>query len=94
MTEHHRHDEHAACRELLKSLSDYVDGALDESLCLVIEKHMAECDRCQVVVDTLRKTVELYQNTSPAPPVPDDVRRRLFVRLKLDDFLIKPEPER
>ncbi len=94
MTEHHHPDDHATCRELLKSLSDYVDGALDESLCLVIEKHMAECDRCQVVVDTLRKTIELYQNTSPAPSVPDDVRRRLFVRLKLDDFLIKPEPER
>ncbi|MCL4504962.1 MAG: anti-sigma factor [Chloroflexi bacterium] len=92
MTEHH-HDERATCRELLKSLSDFIDGNLDESLCVEIEKHMAECDRCQVVVDTLRKTVELYQNIYPAPPVPDEVRQRLFVRLNLDDFLSRRQPE-
>ena len=50
MSEHsHKHGE---CRELLKDLSDYVDGDLDETLCLEIEQHMAECDNCRVVVDT------------------------------------------
>ena len=83
----HQHD-HRACRELLKSLSEYVDGALDETLCAEVEKHMAGCDRCQVVVDTLRKTVELYHTLSPAPAVPDEVRVRLFVRLNLADFLV------
>jgi anti-sigma factor (TIGR02949 family) len=79
--------EHTHCRELLASLSEYVDGSLDESLCEVIEQHMSECERCQIVVDTLRKTVELYRATASAPPMPDDVRARLFVRLNLADFL-------
>ncbi|MCL5996633.1 MAG: zf-HC2 domain-containing protein [Chloroflexi bacterium] len=83
----HPHD-HQSCRHLLKSLSDYVDGTLDESLCVEIEKHMGECERCQIVIDTLRKTVELYRDMAPAPPVPEDVRARLFVRLDLDDFLV------
>jgi anti-sigma factor RsiW len=84
--QHHDHD-HKMCHELLKSLSDYVDGTLDESLCAEIDKHMAGCERCQVVIDTLRKTVELYHETPPAQPLPDDMRQRLFVRLELSDFL-------
>ena len=65
MSEHnHKHGE---CRELLKDLSDYVDGDLDETLCLEIEHHMAECDNCRVVVDTLRRTVDLYHTLPPEP---------------------------
>ena len=84
MTHTHANTE---CRKLLASLSEYVDGALDESICDVIEQHMGECERCEIVVDTLRKTVELYRAIAPAPPVPDDVRARLFARLELADFL-------
>jgi hypothetical protein len=39
-----------------------------------------------VVVDTLRKTIELYHQES-SPTVPDDVRRRLFKRLQLEDLV-------
>ena len=81
--------EHLTCSELLRSLSDYVDGELDVSLCQEIEKHMAECDQCQIVIDTLRKTIELYHTLPPAPPVPDEVRKRLFLRLNLEDFLVE-----
>jgi anti-sigma factor RsiW len=95
MTEHqHHHEEHEiqeerqSCHDLLRSLSDYVDGTLDESICAEIEKHMAECDRCHIVIDTLRKTVELYR-TLPAPPLPDDVHKRLLLRLNLDDYTLE-----
>src|SRR5262245_23776113 len=77
-----------SCRLMLKSLSEYVDGTLDESLCDEIEKHLGECECCQIVIDTLRKTIELYRVMQPAPPVPEDVRARLFMRLNLDDYLI------
>ncbi len=88
-----QHDcEHPHCHELLSRLSDYVDGELDEALCAEIEKHMAECERCQIVIDTLRKTVELYR-TLPTPPLPDDVRGRLLLRLNLEDFVVKGEGE-
>ena len=84
MTEHnHKHGE---CRELLKDLSDYVDGDLDETLCLEIEHHMAECDNCRVVVDTLRRTVELY-HTLPPEPMPGDVEARLLRRLELSEYI-------
>jgi anti-sigma factor RsiW len=75
------------CRYLLSSLSEYVDGELDEALCQEIERHMAGCKDCQVVINTLKKTVELYHETLEPPDIPSDVRNRLFKRLDLDEFL-------
>ena len=82
------HD-HEQCRSLLSSLSDYVDGNLEALLCAQIEEHMAECENCRVVVDTLRKTVMLYQMTNEPADVPADVRERLYHCLDLDAYLNK-----
>ncbi len=74
---------HIECRDLLRSLSDYIDGELDEVLRATIEQHMAECGHCRIVVDTLRKTVLLYHALSQAPmPLPPDVQERLFRALE------------
>ena len=75
------------CRDLLNSLSEYVDGSLQEEICVEIERHMSGCEVCRIVIDTLQKTVELYQTTSEPSTVPEDVRQRLFHRLDLDAFL-------
>jgi hypothetical protein len=45
------------CKNLLASLSDYVDGSLSENLCTEIERHMAGCENCRLVVDSLRTTI-------------------------------------
>jgi len=78
-----------SCHQLLESLSDYLDGDLDPALCEELERHMATCEDCRIVVNTLRKTIELYRKTRPDPDVPAEVRERLYVRLKLDAFLKK-----
>jgi anti-sigma factor RsiW len=78
---------HKNCRYLLSSLSEYVDGSLDEALCQEIEKHLAGCEDCQIVINTLQKTVDLYHKTTEPPDIPSDVRARLFKRLDLDEFL-------
>ncbi len=70
------------CREMLGSLSDYVDGELEAALCEQIERHMAGCGNCRAVVDTLRKTVTLYRDLGHAE-LPADARERLYVVLKL-----------
>lgn len=82
------HD-HEQCLRMLSSLSEYVDGTLETVICAEIEQHMAECENCRIVVDTLRKTVTLYQMTNDPPDVPEDVRERLFHRLDLDAYLNK-----
>lgn len=49
------------CKDLLRMLNDYVDGELDESLCLEFEDYLEGCNPCRVVVDTMRKTIQLYR---------------------------------
>lgn len=77
---------HENCKALLGSLSEYIDGELPSDLCAEIEKHLEGCDNCRIVLNTTRRTIDLVQ--MPADEnVPDDVRDRLFKRLKLDEFL-------
>jgi anti-sigma factor (TIGR02949 family) len=78
--------DHEHCHDLLTSLSEYVDGVLGENLCSEIERHLAGCENCRIVVDSLRKTIYLYHVTCEPPDVPEDVRQRLFKRLDLDEF--------
>mgnify|MGYP003573330278 CR=1 FL=1 len=84
----HEH-KHKDCSYLLGSLSEYVDGALEEQLCEEIERHVADCEDCQIVINTLEKTVYLYHASAmqDPPAVPEDVKERLFKRLDLEDFI-------
>jgi anti-sigma factor RsiW len=78
---------HETCKQMLSLLGEYIDGALSEDLCAEIEKHMQGCTRCRVVVDTVMKTVELYQDIGDEDLLPADVRQRLFARLQIEDFI-------
>ena len=80
---------HQACRHLLSSLSEYVDGELEEKLCAEIERHLAGCENCRIVIDSLEMTVYLYQAVSRTEGVPIEVRERLYKRLNLNEFLEK-----
>lgn len=70
------------CSDMLGCLSDYLDGELDPSVCEEIERHMAECGNCRIMVDTLRKTIILYREHGHEP-VPDDAKERLYAVLHL-----------
>jgi hypothetical protein len=43
------------------------------------------------VVNTTRKTIELYQETGEEVQMPEAVRRRLFERLNLQEYQAKQE---
>ncbi len=83
-------DSHATCHQLLGNLSDFVDGNLEEELCQEIQSHLEDCEDCQVVIDTLRKTIYLVRaKAAETVELPEDVRERLFRRLNLEDFVEK-----
>ena len=71
------------CHDLLGCLSEYVDGELSGELCVELERHLAGCENCRIVVDTLARTVTLYHDHGHEP-LPDDVKSRLFKALNLD----------
>ncbi|MGE5603651.1 MAG: anti-sigma factor family protein [Nitrososphaerales archaeon] len=68
---------------MLGNLSDYIDGELEAELCAEIEQHIACCNNCRVVVDTLKRTVTLYHEHGHEP-LPEEVKNRLFEALNLN----------
>ncbi len=80
----HEHE----CNHFLPGISDYLDGELSPELCSELEQHMSECERCRIVVDTTRKTIEIYQMTADSQKAPEDVKERLYKRLHLEDYLV------
>ena len=69
------------CSEVLREISNYVDGALDEGLKHELESHLKRCRDCRVVFDTTRKTIELYCD-GKLFPLPEAVRDRLHAALR------------
>ena len=49
------------CNEVMEQLSDFLDEDARQELCKAIEEHLARCHDCQVEVDSVRKTITLYQ---------------------------------
>ena len=80
--------DHGNCQHLLASLSAYLDEEVSAGLCAEIEQHMGECEKCRVVVDTLRQTVDLYR-TLPQPALSEGARKRLYCSLDLEPYLQK-----
>jgi predicted anti-sigma-YlaC factor YlaD len=68
------------CREVIRELSSYLDGDLGREAIADLELHVGRCEDCRVVVDTVRKTVDIYCKAEPLP-LPDDVRTRLHTAL-------------
>jgi len=49
------------CSQVLEQLADYLDEESRQELCRAIEQHLAQCRNCSVEVDTVKKTIMLYQ---------------------------------
>jgi predicted anti-sigma-YlaC factor YlaD len=68
------------CKTLVSELENYLDKELDATLRATIEEHLSKCKKCRLIVDTTKKTVEIYCNSEPAP-LPADTRKRLHEAL-------------
>jgi anti-sigma factor RsiW len=80
------------CEELLRMLNDYVDGDLDPGLCDEFEKHFAGCNPCQVVVDTVRKTIAIYKGGQVCE-IPIEFRQRLHRAIREKWKQVHPGPD-
>jgi RNA polymerase sigma-70 factor (ECF subfamily) len=69
------------CEELLAMLNEYVDGSATPGICKELEKHLAGCNPCQVVVDNIRKTITLYKEGQPYE-LPLEFRSKLHNTLR------------
>ena len=49
------------CNEVLEQLAEYLDDDAREELCRAINAHLTRCRDCRLEVDTVKKTIVLYQ---------------------------------
>lgn len=49
------------CKDMLGGLSDYLDGNEQTTMCAELRRHMEGCEKCRLVVDSARRTIQLYR---------------------------------
>lgn len=69
------------CSDLLGALSEYLDGNERSEMCRELVKHMEGCDKCRLVVDSARKTIQLYRG-GELLECPPEVKARLHGTLR------------
>ncbi|MBZ5611942.1 MAG: zf-HC2 domain-containing protein [Acidobacteriia bacterium] len=65
------------CKEFLQELNDYLDDVVDVQLRNRIEAHITECPNCFVILDTTKRTIQVYKGMQPQT-LPEDVHARLI----------------
>ena len=71
-----------SCREILERLSEYIDEELDPGICDDIENHMSGCSPCVAFMNTLKKTVKLYNKAGSEVVIPEEVSQDLHKYLR------------
>lgn len=69
------------CNRFLEELSEYLDESVHGKLRKELEAHVAECPNCWVVVDTTKKTLQIYKGLEPEP-LTNDLQARLMGALE------------
>jgi predicted anti-sigma-YlaC factor YlaD len=64
----------------LEQLADYLEPDAREELCRAIEQHLSTCSGCRVEVDTVKRTIVLYQADREVQ-MPAQVQSKLAVAL-------------
>lgn len=69
-------EEMYSCKEVVKLLSDYIEGECSPEVETLIDAHLADCPDCIAFVNTFRKSMAMTKALNYSD-IPDDVRVRL-----------------
>jgi anti-sigma factor RsiW len=64
------------CTDFLAKLTDYFDGHIEPDLWAEVKEHLGSCHHCEVVVDTTRKTIEVFRGNQTYE-LPEDLHVRM-----------------
>ncbi|MBI4459342.1 MAG: zf-HC2 domain-containing protein [Acidobacteria bacterium] len=70
-----------SCKKLLSELSNYLDNEIESQVREELEKHIAKCPNCWVIIDSTRKTLQIFQGYEPYP-LPEELRHKLQEALR------------
>jgi hypothetical protein len=68
------------CTEFLKILDDVLDESIAAETRTEIEIHLRQCGHCEVVMNTTRKTIEIFQ-CHEVYELPTEVSERLHIAI-------------
>jgi hypothetical protein len=68
------------CKDVIREVSDYLDGNLGPGVKSELEVHLVKCKDCKLIIDTTSKTIDIYCNSEPVA-LPVDVKMRLHEAL-------------
>ncbi len=68
------------CTEFIALLDDLIDDSVASPIRTEIENHMHECEHCEVVFNTTRKTIEIYRSHE-LYELPNNLRERLHAAI-------------
>jgi len=71
------------CLELLELISDYLDGVMEEDMLVDLESHIHACRKCQIMVETTRRTISISKNCFYTTSIPKAVHTRLHYTLRM-----------
>jgi anti-sigma factor (TIGR02949 family) len=77
------------CKDFLKELNEFLDELIDPETKKHWQSHVDECPNCFVIVDTTRKTMQVYKGMQEQE-VPGDVKSRLMQALEKKMAARKP----
>ena len=73
-----------SCADFIAEISNYVDNDVAAGVRTQLEAHLAHCQTCQVVFDSVRKTVQIVTDTgcfdfpdASVRPVVNEVMQRI-----------------
>jgi anti-sigma factor RsiW len=69
------------CHEFLKGFCDYLDSALPPSARDQCDRHVEECARCRVLLETTRKTIAFFR-TKWVAVIPPELEQRLMTSIE------------
>jgi len=72
-------------KELYKKVCEYLGCDLDSTPCKQIQEYLKVCRNCKVYVNKIKKTVNIYKVADSCDQLPDDVCKKLFITLDLNN---------
>lgn len=68
------------CKEFLASLDDLIDGSVTDEMRAELQSHMGRCGHCEVILNTTRKTIQIYRSHE-VYDLPSGLRDRLHAAI-------------
>jgi hypothetical protein len=68
------------CKEFLAHLDDLIDDSVTPEMRAELQSHFGRCEHCEVILNTTRKTIEIYRSHE-IYDLPSGLRDRLHAAI-------------